>query len=155
VPFFVRAGKCLARTVTEVVVELRQPPPVVFPRERTPAVGNCVRFRLNPQVEIAISARAKSPGERMVGEPVELSVMQGPEQGKDGRMGPYERLLGDAMAGDATLFAREDVVEAAWAIVDPVLGAPIPVRPYEPGSWGPAEADALVEPVGGWNTPRG
>jgi len=153
VPFYVRAGKCLATTVTEVVVELRQPPPVVFPKAAA-AVGNCVRFRLNPQVEIAVSARAKSPGEAMVGEPVELSVMQGPEQGKDGRMGPYERLLGDAMAGDATLFAREDVVEAAWAIVDPILREAVPVRPYEPGSWGPAEEDALVTEVGGWNTPR-
>jgi glucose-6-phosphate 1-dehydrogenase len=154
VPFYVRAGKSLAQTVTEVVVELRQPPPVVFPRTEVEPAGNCVRFRLNPQVEIAISARAKSPGETMVGEPVELSVMQGPEQGKDGRMGPYERLLGDAMAGDATLFAREDVVEAAWAIVDPVLRAPVPVHAYEAGTWGPAEADALVAPVGGWNTAR-
>jgi glucose-6-phosphate 1-dehydrogenase len=153
VPFYVRAGKCLATTVTEVVVELRQPPPVVFPKAAA-AVGNCVRFRLNPQVEIAVSARAKSPGEAMVGEPVELSVMQGPEQGKDGRMGAYERLLGDAMGGDATLFAREDVVEAAWAIVDPILREEIPVRTYEPGSWGPPQEDALVAEVGGWNTPR-
>jgi glucose-6-phosphate 1-dehydrogenase len=153
VPFYVRAGKCLARSVTEVVVELRQPPPVVFPKANA-AAGNCVRFRLSPQVEIAISARAKLPGEQMVGQPVELSVMQGPEQGKDGRMGPYERLLGDAMAGDATLFARQDVVEAAWAIVDPVIHGPSPMYEYEPGSWGPAEADALVGEVGGWNTPQ-
>ena len=154
VPFYVRAGKCLARTVTEVMVELRQPPPVVFPKAIGAAVGNYVRFRLSPQVEIALGARTKSPGEAMVGEPVELSVMQGPEQGKDGRMGPYERLLGDAMAGDPTLFARQDVVEAAWAIVDPVLREPISVHAYEPGTWGPAEADALVTEVGGWNTPR-
>jgi glucose-6-phosphate 1-dehydrogenase len=151
VPFFVRAGKCLAQTVTEVTVELLKPPPVVFPEE-TPA-GNYVRFRLSPQVEIAVGAHTKRPGEAMVGQPVELSVMQGPEQGKDGRMGPYERLLGDAMAGDATLFAREDVVEAAWAIVDPVLREPLPLHVYEPGSWGPPEADALVTGVGGWNGP--
>ena len=151
VPFYVRAGKSLAQTVTEVTVELLKPPPVVFPKAADDA-GNCVRFRLSPQVEIAIGARAKLPGEAMIGQPVELSVMQGPEQGKDGRMGPYERLLGDAMAGDPTLFAREDVVEAAWAIVDPVLREPVPVRPYEPGSWGPPDVDALVTDVGGWNT---
>jgi len=84
---------------------------------------------------------------------VELSVMQGPAQGMNGRMGDYERLLGDAMAGDATLFAREDVVEAAWAVVDKVLHAEIPVHTYPPGSWGPAEADRLVSEVDGWNSP--
>ncbi len=151
VPFFVRAGKCLAETVTEVTVELLKPPPVVFPAEAP--TGNYVRFRLSPEVEIAIGAHTKQPGEAMVGVPVELSVMQGPEQGKDGRMGPYERLLGDAMAGDATLFAREDVVEAAWAIVDPVLREPPPLHVYEPGSWGPAEAEALISEVGGWHGP--
>jgi glucose-6-phosphate 1-dehydrogenase len=153
VPFYVRAGKGLAKTVTEVSLELRRAPPVVF-SEEPPAVGNVVRFRLSPEVVIAIGARAKRPGERMEGEPVELSVVEQPEQGKDGRMGAYERLLGDAMEGDATLFAREDVVEAAWAIVDPVLGEAAGASPYPAGSWGPAEADALVEEVGGWNTPR-
>jgi len=152
VPFYVRAGKSLAQTVTEVTVALRKAPPVVFP-ESAPE-GNYVRFRLNPLVEIAIGARTKRPGEEMVGQPVELSVMQGPEQGKDGRMGPYERLLGDAMAGDATLFAREDVVEAAWAIVDPVLREAPAVLPYEASSWGPSAADALLAAVGGWNTPQ-
>ncbi|HXY40362.1 MAG TPA: glucose-6-phosphate dehydrogenase, partial [Vicinamibacteria bacterium] len=152
VPFYVRAGKCLAETLTEVQVELRPPPPVVFP-EPPPPLVNLVRFRLSPQVEIAIRARTKSPGEAMVGEPVELSVMQGPAQGMNGRMGDYERLLGDAMAGDATLFAREDVVEAAWAVVDKVLHAEIPVHTYPPGSWGPAEADRLVSEVDGWNSP--
>jgi glucose-6-phosphate 1-dehydrogenase len=148
VPFYVRAGKSLARTVTEVTVQLRSPPPVVFaeaPCDRC----NYVRFRLSPEVVIAIGARAKRPGEGMVGQPLELSVVEQPEQGKDGRMEAYERLLGDAMAGDATLFARQDVVEAAWAIVDPVLQNPGPLHEYEPGSWGPREADALVT---GWNT---
>jgi len=153
VPFYVRAGKRLATTCTEVTVELRPPPPVVFPEPR-PAAGNYVRFRLSPQVAIAIGARAKRPGELMAGEPVELSVVEQPEQGKDGRMDAYERLLGDAMAGDATLFARQDVVEAAWAIVDPVIHGPSPMYDYEAGSWGPAEADALVAEVGGWNTPQ-
>lgn len=116
-------------------------------------MGNHVRFRLSPQVGIALGARAKEPGEGMVGRPVELSVLEGAEQGKNGRMDAYERLLGDAMAGDATLFARQDVVEAAWAIVDPVLNAAGPLHIYEPGSWGPPESEALTAGVGGWNTP--
>ena len=153
VPFYVRAGKSLAKTVTEVTVELKNAPPVVF-AEATPAQGNCVRFRLSPEVAIAISARAKRPGEGMAGRPVELSVMEEAAQGQDGRMEAYERLLGDAMAGDATLFARQDVVEAAWAIVDPVIHGPSPMYDYAPGTWGPAEADALVAEVGGWNTPQ-
>jgi glucose-6-phosphate 1-dehydrogenase len=89
----------------------------------------------------------------MVGRPVELSVTEEPAQGQAGRLGDYERLLGDAMAGDATLFARQDVVEAAWAIVDPVIHGPSPMYDYEPGSWGPSEADQLVKDIGGWNTP--
>ena len=153
VPFYVRAGKSLAKTCTEVTVELRHAPPVVF-AETAPETGNYVRFRLSPEVVIAIGARAKRPGEGMAGQPVELSVVEQPQQGRDGRLGDYERLLGDAMAGDATLFARQDVVEAAWAIVDPVLRDPNPPFPYEPGSWGPPQADRLVEAVGGWNTPR-
>jgi len=153
VPFYVRAGKSLAKTVTEVTIELNNPPQVVF-REPTPSMGNYVRFRLNPEVAIAIGARAKRGGEGMRGRPVELSVVEEPEQGTEGRLGPYERLLGDAMAGDATLFARQDVVEAAWAIVDPVIHGPSPMFEYEPGSWGPPQADRLVADVGGWNTPQ-
>ena len=153
VPFYVRAGKSLARTCTEVTVELRHAPPVVF-AEPAPEAGNQVRFRLSPEVVIAIGARAKRPGEGMAGQPVELSVVEQPQQGRDGRLGDYERLLGDAMAGDATLFARQDVVEAAWAIVDPVLRDPSQPFPYEPGSWGPTQADRLVADVGGWNTPK-
>jgi len=152
VPFFVRAGKCLEKTCTEVVVELKQPPPVVF-GEPPSRDGNSVRFRLSPQVVIAIGARTKKPGEEMVGEPIELSVMEGPEQGTGTRLEAYERLLGDAMEGDATLFARQDLVEAAWTIVDPVLKGGVPIE-YEPGSWGPAEADRLVAAVGGWNAPK-
>jgi glucose-6-phosphate 1-dehydrogenase len=89
----------------------------------------------------------------MKGDPVELLVAETAEQGQAGRMDAYERLLGDAIAGDATLFARQDVVEAAWAIVDPVIHGPSPMYEYDPGTWGPKEADALVESVGGWNTP--
>ncbi|HEX2452596.1 MAG TPA: glucose-6-phosphate dehydrogenase [Vicinamibacterales bacterium] len=150
VPFYVRAGKCLKMTATEVFVELKVPPQVVF-TEATPAVGNYVRFRLNPQVAIAIGARAKRPGEGMAGQHVELSVV---EQPVDMRLGDYERLLGDAMVGDATLFARQDVVEAAWAIVDPLIADPGQMFEYEPGSWGPPQADRLVAEVGGWNTPQ-
>ena len=90
----------------------------------------------------------------MMGEPVELSVVEQPAQGSGGRMEAYERLLGDAMAGDATLFARQDVVEAAWAIVDPVIHGPSPMFEYEPGTWGPVQGDALVADVGGWITPE-
>jgi len=152
VPFYVRAGKSLAKTVTEVSIELKRPPQCVF-HEPTPARGNYVRLRVSPAVQIAIGAQTKLPGEGMRGEPVELLVSEGPEQGQAGRMEAYERLLGDAIAGDATLFARQDVVEAAWAIVDPVIHGPSPMYDYDPGSWGPKEADALVADVGGWNTP--
>ena len=151
VPFYVRAGKSMKTTTTEVFIEFRNPPQVVF-TEAAPSVGNYVRFRLSPKVEIALGARAKRPGEGMTGRPVELSVVDQAQQGEDGRMGDYERLLGDAMMGDATLFARQDVVEAAWAIVDPVIHGPSPMYEYEPGTWGPAQADALVADVGGWNT---
>ena len=113
-------------------------------------MGNYVRFRLNPEVAIGIGARGKLPGEKMIGAPVELTVVEQPgQEGMDGRMDAYERLLGDAMNGDATLFARQDVVEAAWAIVDPVLTGDNPIHEYEPGTWGPAEANRLVTEVGG------
>jgi glucose-6-phosphate 1-dehydrogenase len=154
VPFYVRAGKSLKMTTTEVFVELRNPPQVVF-KEPAPSIGNYVRFRLSPQVAIALGARAKRPGEAMAGRHVELSVVdQTEQQGVEGRLGDYERLLGDAMSGDATLFARQDVVEAAWAIVDPVIHGPSPMFEYEPGSWGPPQADKLVADIGGWNTPQ-
>ena len=150
VPFFVRAGKSLARTVTEVSVELKPAPSVVFPKTEQ-RHGNYVRFRLGPQVAIAVGAMIKAPGERLAGKPVELSVVR-QDTGDD--MDAYERLLGDAMHGDATLFARQDVVENAWAIVDPLINAKSPtLREYTPGSWGPQEANRLVADVGGWNTP--
>jgi len=151
VPFLVRAGKSLESTLTEVTVELRRAPHVVF-TEPVPPMGNYIRFRLSPSVEIAIGARAKRGGDVMVGEPTELSVVQEPMQGHSGRLGDYERLLGDAMAGDATLFARQDIVEAAWSIVDPALKGQTTLYEYEPGTWGPPEADQLVADVGGWQT---
>jgi glucose-6-phosphate 1-dehydrogenase len=149
VPFYVRAGKNLKMTATEVFVEFKLPPQMVFD-EPAPSVGNYVRFRLGPQVLIAMGARVKQPGERMSGRPVELSLVAQPGQAL---VGDYERLLGDAIAGDATLFARQDVVEAAWAIVNPLIEDPGEMFEYEPGSWGPPQADRLVADVGGWNPP--
>jgi glucose-6-phosphate 1-dehydrogenase len=147
VPFFIRAGKCLPVTTTEVRVSLRRPP-LVRP---LPHQGNYLRFRLSPQLEIALGARVKQPGEEMVGALTELSFVH---QTDCDEMDAYERLLGDAMAGDATLFARQDAVEAAWAIVDPVLGGVTPAIEYEPGTWGPAQADRLTAAVGGWHDPE-
>ena len=122
------------------------PPPVVF-NEPTPQAGNYVRFRLSPQVAITIGARAKKPGEKMVGRPAELTVVD--QSARDtARLGDYERLLGDAMDGDATLFARQDVVEAAWSIVDPALCADGRLYEYEPGTTGPPETAKLVADVG-------
>lgn len=152
VPFHVTAGKCLNVTRTDVVVKLKPAPAVVF-AEPGARDGNYVRFTLSPQVSIAVGARAKRPGEGMFGEPVELSVM---ENASAGRLDPYERLIGDAMDGDPTLFARQDAVEAAWAIVDKVIerdskagpvGHTVPFA-YGCGSVGPAEAKTLVG--GGW-----
>ena len=148
VPFYVRAGKCLQATATEIVVNLKEAPPVVF--RETSHGDNYVRFTLAPHVAIDVGASTKRPGEGMTGEPVTLSVVAREAQGQGVRLGPYERLLGDAMVGDATLFARQDVVEAAWAIVDPVLDVPMPPAMYDCGTWGPIEANQLVEDIGGW-----
>jgi glucose-6-phosphate 1-dehydrogenase len=150
VPVFIRAGKRLAATATEVLVELRRPPHAIFGRAE-PGQSNYFRFRLGPEVVIGLGARAKAPGEEMVGEAVELGVCRrSPEEMTD-----YERLIGDALESDPALFAREDGVEAAWRIVDPVLRAAAPVESYEAGSWGPASAGAMIRPFGGWHAPTG
>src|SRR4029077_15507453 len=115
-----------------------------------PEETNYVRFRLSPDVTIGIGARVKRPGEGMTTDRTELRVVHRPDQAE---MDAYERLLGEAMEGDPTLFAREDGVEAAWAIVQPSLGGTVPARPYEPGSWGPDEAARLTAEVGGWHNP--
>ncbi len=146
VPFLIRAGKCLPATTTEVVVRLRRPPL----SKLCPDGKNHVRFRLSPDVTIAIGARVKRPGDQMETEPTELSVVQ---QNNSQEMDAYERLLGDAMEGDQTLFARKDAVEAAWAIVQPILAMQSPPREYEPGSWGPPEAALLAAEIGGWHCP--
>ena len=152
VPFYVRTGKCLPVTCTEVLVELRPPPRSVFGEEVSgPRARNYVRFRLGPDVAIALGVRSKTPGEALAGEPVELLATQ--DAAED--MLPYERLLGDAMDGDATLFARQDSVEAQWRVVDPILGDAVAVHPYAPDSWGPPASEALVARSGGWHDPRG
>ncbi|MCC6472286.1 MAG: glucose-6-phosphate dehydrogenase [Burkholderiales bacterium] len=149
VPILIRAGKRLAATATEVLVQLARPPQQVFGEALAPD-PNYFRFRLGPdRVAIAIGASTKQVGTEMSGEPVELFVCN--DHGS--RMSAYERLIGDALKGDPTLFAREDGVEAAWAIVDPVLDLPLPVHAYRQGSWGPQEAGALADVCGGWHRP--
>ena len=145
VPFLIRAGKCLPVTRTEVVVRLRRPPSVV---EGVPLPPNRVRFRVSPDFVIAVGAVIKAPGEALAAEEVELEL----GHARAGDLEPYEELLGDAMRGDAFRFAREDYVEEAWRIVDPIVKAGTPLHEYEPGTWGPKEAEALAP--GGWFTPR-
>jgi glucose-6-phosphate 1-dehydrogenase len=149
VPFYIRTGKCLPITATEVIVDLKRPPVAVFD-EATPSQSNYFRFRLSPQVVISIGARVKHVGEGMSGDNAELIA----RHALAGEQLPYERLLGDAMHGDASRFTRDDVVEAAWRVVDPVLQARAPVREYEPGTWGPAEAQTVVAGEEGWHDPQ-
>ena len=146
VPFYIRAGKSLPVTCTEVFVQLHQPPTMYQGFDLKP---NYCRFRISPDVTLAFGVNVLAPAED-TGETVELLASHHP--GAD-EMDAYERVLGDAMAGDATLFAREDYVEEAWGIVDPVLKAGTPVYDYEPGSWGPREVEERVSPVGGWHNP--
>jgi len=147
VPFYIRAGKSLPVTCTEIVVRLRRPP-TVFPT-CSPA-QNYFRFRISPEVTGAFGLTVMDPEEKMIGQQVELLASRHPGAEE---MDAYERVLGDAMAGDPTLFAREDYVEEAWRIVDPVLKAGTPVYEYEPGTWGPSEVDQRVSPAGGWQNP--
>jgi glucose-6-phosphate 1-dehydrogenase len=146
VPFFIRAGKCMPVSTTEVLVSLKRPPL----RRSGPEETNHLRFRLSPDVVIALGARVKKPGEHMVSEPTELKVVHRVDSEE---MDAYERLLGDAMAGDPTLFARQDGVEAAWTIVEPILASATPVHEYQPGTWGPPDAARLTADVGGWHVP--
>jgi len=150
VPWYLRAGKCLPVTATEIVVELKPPPQRLFSDAvEKNEMHNYLRFRLSPNAALALAARVKLAGEGFKGEQRELYLSE--EQ--TGEETPYERLLGNAMAGDGALFSREDAVEAAWAVVDPVLTRHPPVRFYEPGSWGPKAADALIAADGGWFNP--
>jgi len=147
VPFYIRAGKCLPVTCAEIVVRLRQPPTMYVEFNLKP---NYFRFRISPEVTLAFGMNAIAPGEDTVSQADELIVSRHPRAEE---MDAYERVLGDAMAGDPTLFAREDYVEEAWRIVDPVLKAGTPVIEYDPNSWGPGEVYQKVSPVGGWQNP--
>jgi glucose-6-phosphate 1-dehydrogenase len=148
VPFYIRAGKQMPVTASEVLVELKQPPRDVF-QEPLGIHPNHVVFRIGPDVRISLGARTKLPGDRMVGREVELVAAQPPME----EMLPYERLLTDAMEGDAELFSRQDVIERSWEIVEPVLDDVTPLYFYDQGTWGPFEADTLVAEVGGWHNP--
>jgi glucose-6-phosphate 1-dehydrogenase len=148
VPFYIRAGKCLPVTATEVIVNFKRPPRETF-EEKARGLPNRLRLRLSPEVVIALGMRVKLPGEQMEGEDVELIA----RHHRADEMTPYERLLGDALRGDQSLFAREDAIEAQWKIVEQALGDVTPVYEYEPNTWGPAEADSMIEDPGGWLNP--
>jgi glucose-6-phosphate 1-dehydrogenase len=150
VPFYIRAGKCLPVTATEVTVRFRRPPRESFPGSSA-GLPNRLRLRLSPEVVIALGLRVKRAGEKMEGEDVELIAMH---QRAD-EMSAYERLLGDALRGDPSLFAREDAIEEQWRIVEPILGSATPVHEYDQNTWGPAQADSLIEDGEGWLTPAG
>jgi len=146
VPFYIRAGKCLPVTCTEIVCRLRKPPGIL-PGDSFGS--NYMRFRISPDVAIAMGMTVMSPGDSLKGEPVEMVASRQPGTEE---MDAYERVLRDAMAGDATLFAREDYVEEAWRIVNALLKEETPVYAYEPGEWGPQQVERLLPP-GGWVNP--
>jgi glucose-6-phosphate 1-dehydrogenase len=148
VPFYVRAGKSLPVTTTEVLVRFK-PPAGSAPDDAASQRPNYYRFQVSPDVVIALGVAFKRPGLAMVGESTELLAHHQPPD----EMSPYERLLGDAASGDGSLFAREDSVEASWRVVDPILGNRTPLHEYEPGTWGPPQADPAVTPPGGWHDP--
>jgi glucose-6-phosphate 1-dehydrogenase len=148
VPFYIRAGKRLPKTVTEVTGKLRQPP-AIFAEDSPPA--NYLRFRISMDPVIALGASVKAAGEKMEGCVVELEATQ---QCGETELLPYEELLGDAMAGNQTWFARQDYVEESWRILDPILRADLPLYEYEPLTWGPPEANTLAAADGGWWNPK-
>ena len=154
VPFYIRAGKRLAVTATEILIEFRQPPRLFFARSHTaPPHPNHLLFRLKPGERVAISLQIKKPGDALHSRPVDLIYDY--DEHSDGVRGEaYARLLADALEGDQRLFARADGVEEAWRIVTPAIERPTPVIAYAPGSWGPAEADALIAGDGGWHAPQ-
>jgi glucose-6-phosphate 1-dehydrogenase len=150
VPWYLRAGKCLAETVAEVLVELKPPSQRLFDDSApTDGLANYLRFRLSPRPAIALAARVKRPGKEFTGEQHELLLLNA----RADEQSPYDRLLGDAMAGNGALFARADCLEATWVAVDRVLTEHHRVLPYMAGSWGPPAADALIAVGGGWHNP--
>jgi glucose-6-phosphate 1-dehydrogenase len=149
VPIYIRAGKCLPVTATELLVEFRRPPRETF-GEMVPGSSGHMRFRLGPDMAIGMGVRVKQPGEHMVGNDVELMLTA---QAASFRP-PYQRLLGDAMHGNGELFGREDIVDAQWRIVQHILDDATPLYTYEPGSWGPEEANQLIGADGPWRAPH-
>jgi glucose-6-phosphate 1-dehydrogenase len=151
VPILIRAGKCLPVTATEVSIRFRRPPADVFGLEPGAGMTNMLRFRINPAASVSLTLCGKKPGAGFLPQPEELSFAEQPAAD----MRPYDRLIGAALEGDRGLFARQDTVEAAWRIVDPVLGDVVPAHPYAKGSWGPKEADALLPDGDTWDDPAG
>ncbi len=149
VPFLIRAGKCLAKTATEVLVQFQRPPQKTFAEHVLDCSQNYVRIRFNPDEIIAIGAVVRKEGEREALQPVELMAHR---QAVD-EVPPYARLLHAALVGDPSLFSREDTVEAQWRIVEPALENPTPLFFYEPGTWGPSEADRLLPDCHKWHNP--
>jgi glucose-6-phosphate 1-dehydrogenase len=149
VPFYIRTGKCLPVTATEVKVRMKSPPLSLFD-DIGPAMSDYFRFRLSPEVVISLGARVKQHGGEMRGEPVELVARHEPRSATL----PYERLLRDALRGDPSLFTRDDAVEAAWRVVDPALTVSGPVHLYAPGTWGPPIANNIVTSSEGWSDPK-
>jgi glucose-6-phosphate 1-dehydrogenase len=149
VPFYIRAGKCMPVTSTEVMVTLKRPPLAIF-TESAPAFPNYFRFRLSPEVVISAGTMVKHPGEEMRGDPTELIARCLLEK----ETPPYARLLSDAIRGDTSLFASKDSIEAAWRVIDPVLHSPMPVVEYEKGTWGPAAATRIIADDQGWHDPK-
>jgi glucose-6-phosphate 1-dehydrogenase len=151
VPWYLRSGKYMAATAAEVLVELKPPPQKLFDDSVSPrGRANYLRFRLSPNSAVALAARVKRAGKEFIGDQRELFLLDE----RTGEQTPYERLLSDAMAGDGALFTREDAIEAAWAVVDPVLYKHHRVQPYKPGSWGPKQADELIAADGRWHNPE-
>jgi glucose-6-phosphate 1-dehydrogenase len=148
VPIYIRAGKCLPTTAAEAVVQFHAPPRPVFGEEAS-SIGH-MRLRISPDVCVALGLKVKRPGEKMIGEPVELTLNEQAES----LTPPYQRLLGDAMRGDGELFGREDIVDAQWRIVQPILANPPACEEYEPGTWGPEAAEALIGSDGPWRNPE-
>lgn len=149
VPIYIRAGKELPITGAEVTVEFRRPPRETF-GEHVPSTSSHMRFRIGPDVAVALGVRVKTPGERMIGHDVELVLTERPGS----TLPPYQRLLGDAMRGNQDLFTRQDLVEAQWRVVDPVLDNVTPVYTYDPKTWGPDEAMELIGQDGPWLDPK-
>jgi glucose-6-phosphate 1-dehydrogenase len=148
VPIYIRAGKMLPVTCTEATVEFKRPPRETY-GELVPVNSAHMRIRVSTEFSIGLGVRVKIPGERMVGRDVELDLHSQPVD----EMPPYERLLGDASRGNVELFSRQDLVEAQWRVVEPILGNVTPVYSYLPGTWGPEEAGQLISNDGPWIDP--